>query len=156
MATNEKIAEKVMGTYRKIEDTVVGGYTKIEDAFVDRYLTKDGETVEEAKKRLKQETAQTEYFIRPLGRAQNGASAERSTEALRCFIPLTVVQLERWAAAGSFDTAWPRRTSPRPGRRCCRTAGSWSWACPRPSSPLGIKEPPLVKAGQLNLVVRTT
>lgn len=58
--TNEKIAEKVMGTYQKIEDTVVGGYTKIEDAFVDRYLTKDGETVEEAKKRLKQETAQTE------------------------------------------------------------------------------------------------
>lgn len=50
--TNEKIAEKVIGTYQKIEDTVVGGYTKIEDAFVDCYLTKDGETVEEAKKRL--------------------------------------------------------------------------------------------------------
>lgn len=57
--TNEKIAEKVMGTYQKIEDTVVGGYTKIEDAFVDRYLTKDGETVEEAKKRLRQENEQT-------------------------------------------------------------------------------------------------
>lgn len=53
--TNEKIAGKVVGTYQKIEDTVVGGYAKIEDAFVDRYLTKDGETVEEAKKRLKQE-----------------------------------------------------------------------------------------------------
>ncbi len=53
--TNEKIAEKVIGTYQKIEDTVVGGYTKIEDAFIDRYLTKDGETVEEVKKRLKQE-----------------------------------------------------------------------------------------------------
>lgn len=50
--TNEKIAEKVIGTYQKIEDTVVGGYNKIEDAFVDRYLTKDGETVEEAKKRF--------------------------------------------------------------------------------------------------------
>lgn len=46
--TNEKIAEKVMGTYQKIED-----------AFVDRYLTKDGETVEEAKKRLRQENEQT-------------------------------------------------------------------------------------------------
>lgn len=57
--THEKIAEKVMGTYQKIEDTVVGGYTKIEDAFVDRYLTKDGETVEEAKKRLRQENEQT-------------------------------------------------------------------------------------------------
>lgn len=52
---NEKIAEKVVGTFTKIEDTVVGGYTKIEDAFVDRYLTKDGETVEEAKERLKRE-----------------------------------------------------------------------------------------------------
>ncbi len=52
---NEKIAEKVVGTYKTIEDTVVNGYTKIEDAFVDRYLTKDGETVEEAKKRMKGE-----------------------------------------------------------------------------------------------------
>lgn len=56
--TNEKIAEKVIGTYQKIEDTVVGSYNKIEDAFVDRYLTKDGETVEEAKKRLKEENAE--------------------------------------------------------------------------------------------------
>ena len=50
---NEKIAEKVVGTFEKIEDTVVCGYTKIEDAFVDRYLTKDGETIEQAKQRLK-------------------------------------------------------------------------------------------------------
>ena len=57
--TNEKIAEKVLGTYQKIEDTVVGGYSKIEDAFVDRYLTKDGETVEEAKKILKKENEVT-------------------------------------------------------------------------------------------------
>ncbi len=52
---NEKIAEKVVGTFGKIEDTVVGGYTKIEDAFVDRYLTRDGETIEEAKNRLRAE-----------------------------------------------------------------------------------------------------
>ena len=51
--TNEKIAEKVVQTYQKIENTVVGGYTKIEDIFVDRYLTKDGESIEEAKARLK-------------------------------------------------------------------------------------------------------
>lgn len=56
---NERIAEKVTSTFGKIEDTVVGGYTKIEDAFVDRYLTKDGETIEEAKVRLKQEQADT-------------------------------------------------------------------------------------------------
>lgn len=52
---NEKIAQKVAGAYRKIENTVVGGYTKIEDAFVDRYLTKDGESVAQAKERLKRE-----------------------------------------------------------------------------------------------------
>lgn len=51
--TNEKIVKKVVSTYERIKDTVVCGYTKIEDAFVARYLTKDGETIEEAKKRLK-------------------------------------------------------------------------------------------------------
>ena len=52
---NEKIAEAVTGVYKKIEKGVVGGYTKIEDKFVDAYLTKDGETVEEAKARLKKD-----------------------------------------------------------------------------------------------------
>lgn len=51
--TNEKIAKNVVETFEKIEDRVGGGYTKIEDAFVDRYLTKDGERVEDAKKRLR-------------------------------------------------------------------------------------------------------
>ena len=51
----QKIEEAVVGSYKKIEDTVVLGYTKIEDKFVDMYLTKDGETVEQAKKRLKKE-----------------------------------------------------------------------------------------------------
>ena len=57
---NEKIARKVVGTFEKIEEAVVGGYTKVEDAFVDRYLTRDGETVEDAKARLKQEKEQRE------------------------------------------------------------------------------------------------
>ena len=61
---NEKIAKAVTGGYKKIEtgvvagykkieQGVVGGYNKLEDKFVDAYLTKDGETVEEAKERLK-------------------------------------------------------------------------------------------------------
>ena len=57
---NEEIAKKVAGTFEKIEKAVVGGYTKVEDAFVDRYLTRDGETVEDAKARLKQEQEQRE------------------------------------------------------------------------------------------------
>ncbi len=52
---NEKIAEKVVGAFGRIENTVVGGYTKIEDAFVGRYLTKSGETIEQAKQRLREE-----------------------------------------------------------------------------------------------------
>ena len=51
----KKIEEGVVGGYKKIEQGVVGGFTKIEDKFVDAYLTKDGETVEEAKARLKNE-----------------------------------------------------------------------------------------------------
>lgn len=63
---NEKIAESVVGGYKKIEEGVVGGYKKIEegtvkgfnkiaDKFVDNFLTKEGETIEEAKERLAEE-----------------------------------------------------------------------------------------------------
>ena len=59
----EKIADKVVGGYmaveksvvggyRKVEETVVGGYRKIEDAFINRYLTREGESVEDARARL--------------------------------------------------------------------------------------------------------
>lgn len=41
--------------YKKIESGVVGGFGKISDAFVDEFLTKDGESVEEAKERLARE-----------------------------------------------------------------------------------------------------
>ena len=57
---NEKIAEKVVGGYKAIEGGFVGAYTKIEDKFVDQFLTKDGETIEEAKARLKKEQQERE------------------------------------------------------------------------------------------------
>lgn len=53
--TNEKIAAAVADGFSQIEKAVVGGYCKIEDKFVEQYLTKDGETVAEAKQRLRQE-----------------------------------------------------------------------------------------------------
>ena len=56
VTANQKIAEKVVAAYEKVEDTVVAGYTKIEEAFVDRYLTRDGETVQEAKERLRSQS----------------------------------------------------------------------------------------------------
>ncbi|MBQ2898485.1 MAG: hypothetical protein IJE28_01915 [Oscillospiraceae bacterium] len=52
---NEKIADATVGGYKKIESAVVDGYTKIEDKFVEKYLLHDGETLEEAKERLKNE-----------------------------------------------------------------------------------------------------
>lgn len=52
---NEKIAEKVVGGYKKIEEGAVGGVNKISDSFVDQFLTKDGESIEEAKARLAEE-----------------------------------------------------------------------------------------------------
>lgn len=51
----KKIETGVVEGYKKIEKGVVDGYKKVEDKFVDLYLTKDGETVEEAKERLKNE-----------------------------------------------------------------------------------------------------
>ncbi len=55
---NKKIVETFVGGYKKIEKGVVEGYTKIEDKFVDQFLTHDGETVEEAKARLKNNNEQ--------------------------------------------------------------------------------------------------
>lgn len=60
---NEKIAEGVVKGYKKIEDGVVGGYKKIETGVVESFgkvtdkcvevlFAKDGESVEDAKKRL--------------------------------------------------------------------------------------------------------
>ena len=68
---NEKIAGAVTGGFQKIEDGVVGGYKKIEtgvtgafkkieDGFVGAFLTHEGETVEDAEKRLAEEQAQRE------------------------------------------------------------------------------------------------
>lgn len=63
---NEKIAEAVVGGYKKIEVGVVEGYKKIEtgavegftkvtDKCVEKLFAREGETVEEAKKRLSKE-----------------------------------------------------------------------------------------------------
>ena len=49
---NEKIAETVVEGYQKIEDGVVGGFNRMTDRFVDSFLTKEGEPVEQARKRI--------------------------------------------------------------------------------------------------------
>lgn len=50
-----KIEEAVVSGYKKIEDGVTGAFKKVEDGFVGRFLTHEGETVEEAEKRLARE-----------------------------------------------------------------------------------------------------
>lgn len=48
----QKIEDAVVGGYKKIENGVVEGFTKMTDRFVEKLFAHDGETVEEAKKRL--------------------------------------------------------------------------------------------------------
>ena len=55
VATYKAIEHGVVDTYQKIEDSVVGAFEKLEDSFVEKFLTKDGETVEDAKKRMREE-----------------------------------------------------------------------------------------------------
>ena len=57
---NERIATAVVDGYKKIENGVVGAYRKVEDGFVDKFLTHEGETVEDAKKRIHEEQVQRE------------------------------------------------------------------------------------------------
>lgn len=57
---NKKIEVAVVKGYKKIENGVVGGFEKIVDKFVDNYLTRDGESVEEAKARLGEEQRKRE------------------------------------------------------------------------------------------------
>ena len=56
----KKIEEGVVSGYKKIEDGVTGAFKKVEDGFVEKFLTHEGETVEDAEKRLAKEQAQRE------------------------------------------------------------------------------------------------
>ena len=49
---NERIAEAVVEGYKKVEKGAVEGFTKVTDKCVEKLFAKEGETVEEAKKRL--------------------------------------------------------------------------------------------------------
>lgn len=55
LACNQAIAARVTSGFQKINNTVLGAYTKIEDKFVDQYLTREGETIAQAKQRLAQQ-----------------------------------------------------------------------------------------------------
>ena len=48
----KKIEDGVVDGYKKIEKGAVDGFNKVTDKCVEKLFTKEGETVEEAKKRL--------------------------------------------------------------------------------------------------------
>ena len=50
--TNKKIETAVVDGYKKIEDGVVSGYKKVEDKFIDTFLAEDGESTEDARRRI--------------------------------------------------------------------------------------------------------
>ena len=52
----KKIETGVVNGYKKIEEGVVEGYSKLEEKFIDQFLTREGETVEDARKRLSGES----------------------------------------------------------------------------------------------------
>ena len=48
----KKIENGVVSGYKKIEDGAVEGFNKVNDKIIEKVFSKDGETVEETKKRL--------------------------------------------------------------------------------------------------------
>ena len=79
-----KIEDGVVGGYKKIERGVVGGFTRMVDGFVDRFLTKAGESAEEAKTRMAHEQQEREEAAKARiaqSQATTHAYVERSRNA---------------------------------------------------------------------------
>ena len=52
MGTYEKIEDAVVGGYKKVETGAVSGFRKVSDFFIKQFFSREGETVEETRKRL--------------------------------------------------------------------------------------------------------
>ena len=73
---------KLVEVNEKIAENVVGGFNKIADKFVDNFLTKEGESVEDAKERLaaeqKERLAQQKSIVeKNMQKAENAATEAR-------------------------------------------------------------------------------
>jgi hypothetical protein len=53
VAAYKAIEDGVVGAYKAVEKGAVDAYHKVEDTMVDKLFRKDGETVEQAKDRLR-------------------------------------------------------------------------------------------------------
>ena len=73
----EKIEEGVVAGYQKIESGVVGGFNKMTDKYVGKFLTREGETLEDAKARI----AEDQKTREAAQKARIEASLENSRNA---------------------------------------------------------------------------
>ena len=87
------------GAYEKVEDRVVSRFNEVSDKFVDRFFTKDGETVEEARERLKSPGAdRVRAFV-------SGRYPARCTGELKCMLGArTTPKMVCLSGPGGADT----------------------------------------------------
>ena len=60
VSTYKKIEHGVVSSYKKIEEGAVDGFNNIANKFLDNFLTKKGESVEDAKARIAKEHKERE------------------------------------------------------------------------------------------------
>lgn len=70
----KKIETGVVDGYKKIEAAVVEGFEKVSDKCIDAFFTKEGESVEEAKERMKTNTKEIEAKNKELINKNNHSS----------------------------------------------------------------------------------
>ena len=79
---NEKIVDGITEGYEKIESGVVDGFNKMTDKFVGKFLTKEGETLEDAKARLAEDQKAREEKRNADAAAREAAQKERIEDSL--------------------------------------------------------------------------
>lgn len=53
MDTYQKIEKGVVSGYKKVEAGTVSGFRKVSDKFIEKFFSREGETVEETRERLR-------------------------------------------------------------------------------------------------------
>jgi len=78
----KKMETGVVDGYKKVETGVVDGFNKLADSFVGKFLTREGESVEEARARISDAQKAREEKLQA-DAAQRNARVEASLEASR-------------------------------------------------------------------------
>ena len=71
----------MISSYMGIENGVVEGFTKVTDKFVGQFLTREGETVEEAKARMTKEQEEREAASKARIEKQQAETEKRVAQA---------------------------------------------------------------------------